>query len=177
MPSTSANFADWRTLSTLEIWEIAVLMHGVDPRALADVVVRDPHNPTSFHGIPLDTSWEEKMLLSAARVEGQLCELENNIAPDNHTHISVAKLIPWLRMNNHIDLADSLASATSLSKTEAKNGTAKRWTADLVEQARLHRDQHGTAATAELYGVTASRIRQVLAKKKPSQPAANTWFR
>jgi hypothetical protein len=122
MTGITPNFGDWRNLSAIEIGEIAILMHGLDPRAVAmgEVTVRDPHNPTCPHGVPLDTSWEEKMLISGVLTGDLLSAPENVIEPNRDTQVVKKSLIPWLRRIGGYDfLADGLTVPPS-KHSEAK---------------------------------------------------------
>jgi hypothetical protein len=114
MGGTSPNFVDWRGLSAIKIWEVAAQMHGVDPRALGDVMVADPNDPIGINGIPLDTTWEERMLISAAKTQDVLTVPLNVTAPDVYTEISRISLLPWLRIQGYQDLANQLDTNTSL---------------------------------------------------------------
>ena len=108
MTGIKPNFDDWSKISAIEVHEIAVLMHGFDPRALADVVVCDPHNPTSHYGTSPDTSWEVKMLITAVETGELLSAPANVAAPDTSTMISRTTLVPWLRLHGYVSLADGL---------------------------------------------------------------------
>lgn len=57
MGGINANFSFWSKLESIKIWELAVLMTGIDPRALSDVC--------DVNGDPTNFSEEERMLLSA----------------------------------------------------------------------------------------------------------------
>ena len=96
MSGISPNYSDWRKLAAIEVWEVAVLMHGYDPRALADVIVRDPNDPTSPYGMSPDRTWEVRMLITGIKT-GELTACNSgNAFPNEHTEITRASLIPWL---------------------------------------------------------------------------------
>lgn|GEM_PF-6984168 len=108
MTGITPNYEDWRLLSSISIWEVAVLMHGFDPRALGDVTVRDPHNPENVCGVPLDTSWEKRALCSAVAA-GTLKRMPSSIQDLNdETGVLVSSLIPWLQSNGYGGLAEKL---------------------------------------------------------------------
>jgi hypothetical protein len=108
MTGHTPNFDDWRMRDSISVYEIACLMNGYDPRARADVVVRDPDDPTSLTGIPLDTAWDEDSLLSALDAGTLRSAPLNVIKPDKSTGISVESLVPWLRSKGYDDLAAEL---------------------------------------------------------------------
>jgi hypothetical protein len=117
MTGVTPNYKDWRLLSSLSISEISALMHDIDPRALGDVTVRDPHNPTCPYGVPLDTSWEERVLISALAI-GDLVSVPTGVqTPIRSTHILVSSLIPWLHEHGHGPLAKRLAPLQVLAAT------------------------------------------------------------
>lgn len=108
MSGISPNFDDWRRLSSIKVYEIAALIQGFDPRAGGDVVVQDPYDPNSPYGVPPDTSWEERALISAVETGLLLSAPVNVTEPDTHTKISVSSLLPWLRAQGYHDLAAEL---------------------------------------------------------------------
>lgn len=110
MSGIKPNFDDWRKLSSIEIWEIACLMQGFDPRALADVGVRDRDYPTSPYCVSPDTSWEEKLLISSVLTHHLSSAPVNITEPTSDTRVSVVSLVPWLRLHGHHDLATELDS-------------------------------------------------------------------
>lgn len=109
MTGHTPNFDDWRMRDALSVYEIACLMNGFDPRAMTDAVVRDPDNPTSPYGMPLDTSWDENLLRSAVR-EGELLSAPRGVLePTANTEISRRSLLTWLRASKKYDvLVDGL---------------------------------------------------------------------
>jgi hypothetical protein len=114
MSGTSPNFDDWRKLTAIEIEDIACLMQGFDPRAIADVVVRDPYDPASPYGVSPDTSWEVRMLISAVLTHDLTSAPANIAAPTGTTKVVRTSLIPWLRtFGEYGFLADGLSSPAS----------------------------------------------------------------
>lgn len=93
------NFEHWKDFSTLEIWKVAAMMHGFDPRAWGDV--------SDEHGNSVDLSHEREMLFSAVR-SGRIVACPSTSSPDDRTHIDVAPLLPWLRLYGFSSLADGL---------------------------------------------------------------------
>jgi hypothetical protein len=108
MSGLTPNFEDWALLSSLTIWEAATLMHGYDPRALSDVLVRDPDDPSSTRGVPLDTTWIERQLLSALEL-GKLLQVKDGLAvQDRASKITMVSLRNWLTQNGYAELATNL---------------------------------------------------------------------
>ena len=86
-------------------------MQGFDPRAIADVVVRDQDNPTSPYGVSPDTSWEVRILISAVLTQDLMSAPENITNPTRETMVIRTSLISWLRPFGKYDfLADGLSS-------------------------------------------------------------------
>lgn len=191
MRSTSPNFADWRDLPSIKIWEIAALMQGFDSRALADVAVRDPDYPTSSNGVAPDLSWEIKRLISEVITGGLKTAPAGAVAPNEKTEIARTSLVPWLRIKGYIDLADALDTSSLANELPAAtspvpiNGTAVSWTPErkLAAQTMLNSERaRGAKAfaanTAAAFGVSATRLRQVLRAKpdkKTAKKAASPW--
>lgn len=111
MLGTLPNFDEWRELTAIEIEDIACLMQGYDPRAIADVVVRDPANPTRPDGVSPDTSWEVRILVSAVITDHLTSSPAGTTSPSRTTKVLLTSLIPWLRTFKKYDfLADGLSS-------------------------------------------------------------------
>jgi hypothetical protein len=91
-------FNHWRKFDTLKVWEIASMMLGYEPRLLSDVLVNSG-DPLDHHGVPLDSSDEERMLTSAVSAGLLTACPASPMCPNGHTEIAVASLIPLLR--NH----------------------------------------------------------------------------
>ena len=83
-------------------------MQGFDPRALADVTVRDPYDPTNPHGVSPDLSWEIRQLTSAVKAGGLVSAPIGAVAPDDETEIQKTSLVVWLKTQGYDDLADEL---------------------------------------------------------------------
>jgi len=47
-------------------------------------------------------------------------------------------------------------------------GVRERWTDEALAELRAYRDEHGTRAAAERFGISESRIRQLLPAEKPA---------
>jgi len=106
--STLPNFDDWRELPSIAIWEIAALMQGFDPRALHNVAVRDPQDPSNSYGVPPDMSWEIRRLTSAVKTGGLVTAPPGVVAPNKETEILKTSLVLWLRTQGEAHLADEL---------------------------------------------------------------------
>jgi hypothetical protein len=189
--STSPNFADWRELPSIKIWEIAALMQGFDPRALDEVAVRDPEYPTSPNGIPPDLSWEIRRLTSAVKAGGLVTAPIGVFAPDDETEIEKTSLVDWLRTQGYVDLADELDTSSLVNEPPAAtspvavpiNGTAVVWTPERILEARTMRDNakaNGVRAyaanTAKYFDVSTARLREVLSDKTETIEAQKPAF-
>ena len=103
MSGTSPNYEYWRELSTLCCWELAVLIEGVDPRALDDVVVAEYE--------PLDYSSTLRIVTSAVEAR-ELARVDNHDhAIHEHTKIYRRAACEWARLRGYADLADNLMNA------------------------------------------------------------------
>jgi len=95
---------------SMTVYEVACLMNGFDPRAMADAAVRDPEDPTYPYGIPLDTTWDESLLIAALAAGTLLSAPPNVAAADKHTRIQAESLVPWLKAKGYDDLAVELSN-------------------------------------------------------------------
>lgn len=110
MTGHSPNFDDWRMRDSMTVYEVACLMNGFDPRAMADATVRDLEDPTYPFGIPFDTAWDEGLLI-AALAAGTLLSAPPNVAAANkNTRIQAESLVPWLKAKGYEDLAMELST-------------------------------------------------------------------
>jgi len=97
------NFEHWSKVATIEIWEAAAMMTGVDPRALFTGYVVDMNGDIPAHAD------EERQLTSAVRAGGLLVsDKESRTAPGRNSHLLTTSLIEWFRKNGRADLAHGL---------------------------------------------------------------------
>lgn len=121
------NFERWGRYDTLKVSEVASMMRGLDPDAVAAgrVVVDDEgHQPDLAH--------EERMLTSAVRL-GRIQSIPpNSSSPNSDTHIDVDSLIPWLYRLGYDDLVNGLGGLPQTCAIPMVTGTdAQRRLADL----------------------------------------------
>lgn len=101
MSGVNANYSFWSRLESIKIWELAVLMTGIDPRALTDVC--------DENGDPADFAEEERMLLSAV-LAGKISAVPSASLPaDTDTEILTPSVINWFRARGKAELASNLA--------------------------------------------------------------------
>lgn len=103
--STIPNFEYWRQFQTLEVFEIASLMSGVDPRRFCDA--------TDEHGDVLDLSDEIRKLTGAATVKNITAYPAEGGLINKHTQIKRESLVQWLREHDYPVLADELDNKSS----------------------------------------------------------------
>lgn len=124
MAGTTPDFEYWRNLRTMKIWQIAVLMHDFDPRALADVTVAST-DLSNHHGEALDYDDEVLRLASAVLAKEMNCCTPINFRPDGNSEIVVTELVPWLRKNGHGELADKLLPAPAGAAVGSGNSSSE----------------------------------------------------
>ena len=119
------------------------------------------------------------MLIASVRT-GDLTSAPPNIAePNRDTHVAKKSFMPWLRGLGEYDfLVDGLSDAKDTS-VPATSGTVIVWTPERKDDARamLEREKHQgvrdyAAKTAEAFGVSPARLRQVLGDKAPKKSKA-----
>ena len=124
MTGTSANFEYWRKFAVLEAWQLAALMHGVDPGAMGDVVVRDPNDPKSPRGIALDLDDHIRML-HAAVLAREISAVAAGTNPlDGHTRIKVASMGDWLTRHGFLETCRSLLPTPTQPPTKSQRKSA-----------------------------------------------------
>lgn len=119
MQSDAPYFEYWRNLPAIKIWEAAVLMCGVDPRALANFTVQSL-DPTDTYGVPLNFD-DELRMLTAAVSTGKLSTLSEQLPSINeHTEVLLDTLVNWLGCSpDYANLAYCLDRTKPLSHPAA----------------------------------------------------------
>lgn len=113
MSGTSPNYEYWRQFSTLCCWELAVLIEGFDPRALADVVVANDE--------PLDYSETLRIVTSAVEA-GELGRVENNEhSVGGNTKIDRRDACLWAGQRGYRAVATGLCRTHEIGNTESIN--------------------------------------------------------
>ena len=171
MTGIAPNFDDWRRLSTIKVWEIAALIHGFDPRAAGDVAVQDPDDPDSRYGVPPDTSWEERVVISAAETGVLMSAPIDVTAPDIHTKISMASLMPWLQAQGYDDLAAKLSTTMTANNMHGSLSTVPQLPnmSDPERRLKALRDLGGDAKWTRYRGQQQwrfTKIKELVAQEK-----------
>jgi hypothetical protein len=159
---TSPNFERLRELSTIEVWEGAATMRGIDPEALGEV--------TDAAGFGIDLSHEIRSITSAITIGDLVAFPATSAKPTSKTTVRRADFIAWLRTRGRKDLADSLSDVAPGA------GTDVRWTPGRIRELMAFRGSHSAAETAQAFGVSQARIRAVLAKAASAQASASDPF-
>lgn len=183
MSGKTTNFEDWRLRSHLKIWELASIIHGFDPRALADVTVNNS-------GDSLDLSFEIYVLTSAVNI-GDLVPLPGQGSIDKNTQVSLPSAIDWLRARGHKRIARQLS--TTIHPNDApiskKNDIVKRlrhaWKEvdEDIKRAQVNGLSEEAAAPRSGYWYEGSIIEWGIKNGKLRDPAVdgavtltNAWF-
>ena len=147
----------WRKFAELPLWQVAAMMQNMDPNALEDMADRNGDGP--------DLTAEIEMLTGAVRLQLIQCRDFNASARASQQKVVTASAIIWLRGHGYPEVAAGLEAGSTGG--DKKN---KRWTPELIEEAREFRSRNTAAATADKYGVSEARIRQKLTQpKKPAR--------
>lgn len=100
-------FSYWRNEPALMIWQLASMLHGVDPHELGDIVVDDAGNG-------LDMSIIQNSLIEATRSGEFLTVCNDDRAnPTVSTVLTKPSVVLWLRKNKYLELADALDRSPS----------------------------------------------------------------
>lgn len=107
--NASPNFDYWQKIAVLKASELAALMQGFDPRAMGDVVVCDPLDPSNPYGVSPDLISDIRMINSAASgglIRSSDASIEDLDSAD--TKIVTDSLGDWLAEVGHANLACAL---------------------------------------------------------------------
>ena len=87
-------------------------------------------------------------------------------------HLTVTEGNAWLKSKGY------LQEWTPSVKKSHRNGTDKRWNEKAVKLLQEYRQTHTESETAEHFGISGSRVRQILTKSKKTKSFAqkNTFF-
>lgn len=114
----SPNYVYWRTFDTLKIIDVALLMKGVEPGELGEIVVND-------EGDGVDFSHEVAQIIAALEA-GLIRSYPAFVAcPDRRTKILKQELLPWLRSRGFVDLADRISEPTQAPPATGKLADAE----------------------------------------------------
>lgn len=108
------NFEYWRKFPTLNVWEVAVLMAGLDPNTFVDVA--------DENGDAIDVSDSVRMLIAAV-MTGAVVAFPADLQVAGHqTPLSVESLLRWLRSNGGNELATGLERSILPQATSVPQG-------------------------------------------------------
>lgn len=110
-----------------------------------------------YRGDPKDEIWSAKLLVLAAQINDLERELGSTLPP-----IGVLPAIAGE--------SPSASSGAPDAQAEGALGNAKRWTSEMLSELAAFRATNGTKAAAEMFGISAQRVRTLLPgqKAKPS---------
>jgi hypothetical protein len=95
--------------------------------------------------------------------------IADGAADGERTVVKVADFVAWAtKLPDPWELPEELKRMWPRPEDEER----KRWTPDKLAELRAFRDEHGTKAAAKKFGISASRVRQLLQKEPPSQIAS-----
>ena len=129
--------AYWRNFPTLQIWEAAALMHGVNPNELGDIVINDV-------GDSLDLSDEVRMLKDAVGT-GELSTSDASVSYVNeHTKVLIESFIAVLQRRGYSSLAEGLTlpaigsiQIANFAPSDANGGDEKEIDIDKTTQSKF----------------------------------------
>lgn len=116
--SSAPDFDYWRQFHTLRAWEISALLHGVDPRAVGDVMVKGT-DPKNEYGDPLDLSDALRRVTSA--IDAGLMSGLNSPATSasRETEVAVESMHNWLLHIGQHELAKEFFGQVQHTQTNA----------------------------------------------------------
>ena len=158
------NCGYWRQFETLEIWQVAAMMAGVDPRLIQDVTDREGH------AIDLD---DDMQMIKSGALAGSLVAVPSQASLGSRTAITVTSLVPWLRKRGFHVLADGLTDGSP------GGSKAKKWTDERLAELAACRKEHGTTEAAKRFGFSTAFVRRMLPGGANATPPKldNAWAR
>jgi len=170
--TTETDFAYWASFSSLQVWQLAAISEGIDPRAI------ELGEATDQEGRPVDLSQSIAMVLSAIAA-GEIQVVASHAGPaDRRTQVLVKSLGGW--PNRTVALQALGGHKGSDAEPPKHPGTVKKWSPERREELAAARRELGTKGAAQQFGITASRVRQLLpggtSKAAPAPPPKSSPF-
>lgn len=184
LPNATADLAFWTKMEYWSFEESIALLLNKNPKAVTWKAVQREISP-SFLDTPKGAS---------AFLENyiRLWELGRRATAMQPPKLRPADVVAWARgvavvsIPTELDLAfpgaASVAAVVSPESSRAvqrvataSTGTGRRWDAGELQELQEYRDKNGTKAAAERFGISTTRVRQLL-PRAPASPRANDLF-
>lgn len=172
-------FQHWKHEPALKVWQVASLLHGVDPDELGDIVINEDGDPLNIE--PVISALLDSLAIGELKALS-VCE---NGSRKAQTMLAKTSVLAWLRDRQYFDLADLLDdSPPNYMKKEALvakyesdwpqiGEDLKRQASNGLSQARM---AHGTYDELEVarWGRKHGRIRPTI-EASVSTAINNAW--
>jgi hypothetical protein len=182
----SVRWAVWRALPHAQLWQAVALSLNLEPiQAMFDQVGRAPMR-YSRPGVPAEFLDRLAVCQRALSVAGPIKPqgpLYRGMLQSPRCEVLVSEVAAFLVLAEFTvpdEMRDLPPPTEAAAPTESKmppaaNGTKKLWTPERLEQLRSYREKHGTSAAAKQFGVSDTRVRDLLPGDK-SEPKGHSVF-
>ena len=151
-PNAQADFAFWMKADYWTLEEALALLLGRNPKLVTFAAMKRElesgfallMTPSQRPPLPQFVEQYQRLRLLAERAATENSETSNDPGPN-----------PAVK-GEQTNSQDVLSAPTG--------GTSKKWTPEKLRELATYRDQYGTQASAEKYGISAARVRQLLPK-------------
>jgi hypothetical protein len=164
-PGARADFDFWLKVDLWTAEEAAALILGRDPSVVNPDSLQ--HELTQSTGLP---GMGKPPLRAKFHVSFDRLRLLISRAPELAEHrFKPADVAAWAkRVGFVLPVALHALSASSVEGDGSDGGTEKLWTAERLAKLKRCREEDGTKAAAEVFGISPQRVRQLLPKRPPT---------
>jgi hypothetical protein len=184
LPTASADYVFWVKADHWTLDEAIALLLGKDPRKVTLEVVKSYGKESAFATRYLDLRMlaERTPLMNFGRAMVRQLDVARWIADaqldaplgllkamqDRYGTPTKGVTPSVVGTPGETRQPGAVVTGTEPAPTVVATVTKKKWTADRLEELSAYRDKHGTKAAAEHFGVTTSRVRELLPTGKPA---------
>ena len=180
-PEAMADFAYWCKVEFWTLDEAVALLLGRDPQAVTpEALAAELSRPTGFLSLGAAPG-KAAFHIAYERLRTLMLRAEALASP----RLKPAEVAAWAVQSGAADVPRALgellqrrtdASQHITAPAAANASPVRQWTEERLAALKAFRADHGTSAAAKHFGITASRVRQLLPAAKPSSaPVAGPW--
>lgn len=189
-PAAQARFEFWCKADFWTVDEAAALLLGRDPEAVnPKTLAHELSQPTGLMGLgekPGRANFHREfdelrmLMLRAEALTGPRLKPSVVLAWVQRSGVVIPppRMVALLLASLAADDSGAAKSQPAMPVAEPvvpARGTAKQWTPERLAALRVYREKHGPAAAAAHFGISTSRIRQLLPGDSVKPAAASPW--
>ena len=182
----AVNWDFWKNIYQVKLWEAVALSLGIEPHKLPGY---EPKSSAPFIDCPEEIT--ERIYIAQSHFGGGLNATIQPNRPKWDALVELRQFKSWASSlptkwsfpaefpETSFVNTDNSAAVTLTKSTEAlsQHVRYKRWTPDKVTALREYHRTHGTMKAATYFGISESRVRQILSPSKNlSNPTAHNPF-